>query len=79
MIVASIIRDLPCGRAEALSILLNPHRHYQRWGRGYCLLTHVEMNAYRWGVTSPESLKLVAEFELTPSSHLYHFRTLKII
>lgn len=71
-IAAHIIRDLLCCTAEALSILLNPHHHYHH------LLIHVAMNAYRWGVTSLEPLKLVAEFELMLSADLRRFRTLKI-
>ena len=76
MIVAHIIRELLCCIAEALSIPLNPHHHCQRRGPGHCLLTHVVMNAHRYGVMSFEPLKLVAEFELTLSMNLYHFRTL---
>lgn len=76
MIVARIIRDLLCCSAEALSIPLNPHHHRQRRGPGHCLFTYVAKKAYRWGVTSLEPLKLVAEFELTLSADLCGFRTL---
>lgn len=81
MIVASIIRDLQCCCAEALSILLNPliDTRGRVEATAFCLLTHVEMNTYRCGVMSPEPLKLEAEFKLMPSSDQCHFRTLEML